>query len=220
MDTLCLTVHKGTQPKHLLPSRLLRQPSKDIILVSLAQTRQVTPLKELISLVMECLQLPRLVMGARQLLSLVTMEHLKVRSHLQIPQFMARPHSRPAHQEATVSKLLSSQGIPLLSHHRLVMLSQILVPNVAHPLAMVLQRLTQDTGLHHMVHPRLVNQVMDRFHHIIPLMVVGTLNRLRTLLMGIQVGAVVALMMVHQLHKVLNRVELRKRPRRVDEKLR
>lgn len=219
MDTLPLTVLKGTQPKHLLPSHPLQRANKDTIPVSLVQTRQVIRLKELISLVMECLQVPRLVMGASQLLSLVmamATEHNKVKSHLQTPQFMARRHSHPALQGATVSKLLSSQAIPILSHHRLVMLSQILVPSVVHP-AMVQQLLSLDMGLRLMVHHRLVNQVMDRFHHIIPLMGVVTLNRLYTLLMEIQVVTVAALMMVHQLHRVLNRVELPKHPRRVKE---
>lgn len=168
---------RGILPKlHL--SRLLLWASQDtLVLNSLAQVLQVTHLKEQLSLVMECPQLPKLVMEVNHRLSLdmgLAMDHLKPRNLLPIPQLMGRLPSHPAPLEAMASLPLCSQDIPILSHHHLVMLNQILARNVPHHPIMVLLLVNQVMGLHLMVHRLLVSQVMDRHHHHTTPMVVLT----------------------------------------------
>jgi len=163
------------QPKlHL--SRLLLWASQDtLVLNSLAQVLQVTHLKEQLSLVMECPQLPKLVMVINHRLSPdmgLAMDHRKPRNLSPIPQFMGRLPSHQAPPEAMASLPLCSQDIPILSHHHLVMLNQTLVHNVPHHPIMLLLLVNRVMDLRLMVHHLLVSQVMDRHHpHTTPMVV-------------------------------------------------
>lgn len=212
MDILPLMDLRGIQPKH----RLLF--SKDTVRVnSLALTLQVTHRKGLLSQAMEYPQLLKLVMVVNHQLRLdmeLDMEHLQHKNLLQIPQFMGKPHSRPALLEPMVSQHLCSQATPILSLHHLVMLSQILLP-VPHHLAMAQLRLGM--GLHPMVHHPLVSQVTGRRHRLtMHLMVLDMHNLLPTLLMPMQMGTRAGHMMLHLLHRLLSQVELPKLPHKVD----
>jgi hypothetical protein len=165
MGTLRPTRLRGIQPKlHL--SRLLLWASQDtLVLNSLAQVLQVTHLKEQLSLVMGCPQLPKLVMEISHRLSLdmgLATDHLKPKNLLPIPQFMGSLPSHQAPLEAMASLPLCSQDIPILSHHHLVMLNQTLVHNVPHHPIMLLLLVNRVMGLHLMVRHLLVSQVMDR----------------------------------------------------------
>lgn len=216
MGTLPLTELRVIQLKHLLPS-------KDTMSVnSLALTLLVTHPKGLLSQVMEHPQLLKLVMEANHRLSLhmeLDMEHLQHKSLLQILQFMGKPLSHPALQEAMVSQHhLCSQDTRILSLQLLHMLSQILLP-VPHHLDMVLQHHKPGTGPRPMVHHLLASQVMGRRHHpITHRMVLDMHNLLPTLLMPARMGTPAGPMMLHPLlHRLLHQAaELPKLPLRVD----
>lgn len=213
-------VPRGIRPRLQLSSLLLRASKDTLVVNSLASVLQVIQLKEQHSQVMEFPQLPKLAMEINYRLSLdmgLATEHLKLRNLLPIPQFMGSLHSHPAPLEAMASLPLCSQDILILSHQRLVMLSQILVRNVPRHPIMVLQLDSQVMGLHLMVRLLLVSQVMDRHHHHTIPMVVLTHSLRFILLMAMLVGTLVGPMMQHLLLRLLHRVELPKHRPRVND---
>ena len=206
---------RGNQPKHLLCS-LLQGASKHTLPVnSLAQTLQVTHPKCLLSQVMECPQLLKLVMGLNRLLNLhmgLDMEHHLKRKSLLL--------SHPPLLVAMVNHQLCIQAIPILSLHLPDMLSLILV-HVSHHPVMVLQLLRQAmVAPQLMVHRLLVSQVMGRHHPTIHLMGLQDTHSLLHILLKermetLVVGHMMLLVLVLLLHRLLSQVELPRRPHRV-----
>lgn len=178
------------QHRHLHPRRAM------VPVNSLAQTLPVIHLKELLSQVMECLQLLRVATGIKHQLNLGIPAMGLPKDRNPIPLLMDRPNSHLVLQEAMGSLHLFSLDILIHSHHHLAILNQIQVLNVPHHPVMV-QLLSKGMD---MVHHQLVNQVMVRGHHLITLMVVGTPS---ILLMALQ----------HQLLSLFNRVEYPSHPK-------